>query len=89
MRLIASLFVLASLGVLTTVHANTILDHANGYTFNSKSEVVHFASLAFGDDGKVIAIGSAADMAVRAPKARHNTGVLQTWVAGRQVYQKR
>ncbi len=74
MRLIplqCSLFVLASLGALSAAQADTVLDHANGYTLNSKNELVRFASLAFDDSGKIIAVGSAAEVAAKAPKARH------------------
>lgn len=74
MRLIplqCSLFVLASLGALTAAHADTILDRANGYTLNSKNELVHFTAMAIDDSGRVIAIGGSPDMATRAPKATH------------------
>jgi predicted amidohydrolase YtcJ len=73
MRLIplqCSLFVLASLGALSA-QADTIIDRANGYTLNSRNELVRFASMAFDDNGRIIAVGSAADVAARAPKARH------------------
>ncbi len=74
MRLIplqCSLFVLVSLGVLAAAQADTVLDRANGYTLNSKNELVRFASLAFDDAGRVIAVGSAAEVAAKAPKGRH------------------
>jgi predicted amidohydrolase YtcJ len=64
------LFVLATAGALTA-HADTIIDRANGYTLNSKNELTRFASMAFDDNGRVIAVGSAADVAARAPRARH------------------
>ncbi len=67
----SSLFVLASMGALGAAHADTVLDRANGYTLNSKNELVRFTSLAFDDSGKVIAVGSAAEVAAKAPKARH------------------
>jgi predicted amidohydrolase YtcJ len=74
MRLIplhCSLFVLASFGALSAAQADTVLDHGNGYTLDSKNELVRFASLAFDDGGKIIAVGSAAEVAAKAPKARH------------------
>jgi predicted amidohydrolase YtcJ len=71
MRLRRSLFVLASMGALAAAHADTVLDRANGYTLNSRNELVRFASMAFDDSGRVLAVGSAADMKARAPKARH------------------
>jgi predicted amidohydrolase YtcJ len=67
----SSLFVLASLGALTAAQADTVLDHANGYTLNSKNELVRFAALAFDDNGKIVAVGSASEVAAKAPKARH------------------
>ncbi|MDB5906588.1 MAG: amidohydrolase, partial [Massilia sp.] len=66
-----SLFVLASLGTLAAAQADTVLDNANGYTLNRKNELVRFAALAFDDNGKIVAVGSAAEVAARAPKARH------------------
>jgi predicted amidohydrolase YtcJ len=74
MRLIhlqCSLFVVAALGALSTAQADTVLDNANGYTLNRKNELVRFAALAFDDSGKIIAVGSGAEVAARAPKARH------------------
>jgi predicted amidohydrolase YtcJ len=74
MRLIplhCSLFVLASLGAVSAARADTVLDHANGYTLNSKNELVRFAALAFDDSGRIIAVGSAAEVHAKAPKARH------------------
>jgi cytosine/adenosine deaminase-related metal-dependent hydrolase len=125
-----------------------IPNHANGYTLNSKNELARFASLAFDDNGRVIAVGRAdkdfdqlyalcavklysgwhagqamtlkeafrcftldaayaahqenalgslekgkwadcivvdQDLFIMPAKDIHKTGVLQTWVAGRQV----
>ncbi|HEU4376561.1 MAG TPA: amidohydrolase [Telluria sp.] len=69
MRLIPSLFVFASLA--SAAHADTILDRANGYTLNSKNELLHFTAMAIDDSGRIIGIGSSAEMATRAPKATH------------------
>ncbi|MDQ2990582.1 MAG: amidohydrolase [Pseudomonadota bacterium] len=69
MRLIPSLFVLASLA--SAAQADTIIDRANGYTFNSKNELLHFTAMAIDDSGRVIGLGSSAEMAARAPKASH------------------
>lgn len=72
MRLIhSSLFVLAAAGVISGAHADTIIDNANGYTLNKKNELVRFASMAFDDKGKIIAVGTAAQVAAQAPKAKH------------------
>lgn len=73
MRLIplqCSLFVAAAAAALSA-QADTVIDHANGYTLNSKGDLVQFASMAFDDGGKIIAVGSGADVAARAPQARH------------------
>ncbi len=68
MRL-TSLFVLAALS--SAANAATVLDRANGYTLNSKNELVRFTSLAFDDEGHIISVGSATQVAAKAPNARH------------------
>ena len=65
-----SMFVLAALAGLSAAHADTVIDNANGYTLNSKGELVQFTALAFDDKGRVIAVGSAAEVNARAPGAR-------------------
>jgi predicted amidohydrolase YtcJ len=52
-------------------HADTVIDRANGYTLNSKGDLVQFSSLAFDDKGRIIAVGSAAEVAAKTPNARH------------------
>lgn len=72
MRMIhSSLFVLLAAGALGAAHADTIIDHANGYTLTSDGKLVRFASMAFDDKGKIIAVGSAAQTRAKAPRARH------------------
>ena len=66
-----SLFVLASCGALAAAHADTVIDNANGYTLNAKGDVVQFASLAFDDKGRIVAVGTAQEVAAKAPKAKH------------------
>jgi predicted amidohydrolase YtcJ len=66
-----SLFVVASLGLLANAQADTVIDHANGYTLNTKGELVQFESMAFDDHGRILAVGSAADLAAKAPTAKH------------------
>ncbi|HEY1043456.1 MAG TPA: amidohydrolase family protein [Telluria sp.] len=63
-----SLAVLASLGTLA--HAGTVIDNANGYTLNAKNELVQFTAMAIDDSGKIIAVGSAADVAAKVPGSR-------------------
>lgn len=52
-------------------HADTVIDNANGYTLNAKGDVVQFASMAFDDNGRIIAVGSANEVAAKAPNAKH------------------
>jgi predicted amidohydrolase YtcJ len=67
-----SLLALAACGVLSTsALADTIIDHANGYTLNANGDIVQFASLAFDDNGRILAVGAARDVAAKSPKARH------------------
>jgi predicted amidohydrolase YtcJ len=66
-----SLLVLASLGAPAFAQADTVIDNANGYTLNGRNELVQFVSLAFDQHGKIIAVGSAPDVAAKAPTARH------------------
>jgi predicted amidohydrolase YtcJ len=54
-----------------TAHATTVIDNANGYTLNAQGDVVQFASLAFDDAGRILAVGAAADVATKAPQAKH------------------
>ena len=70
---LSSLIVLASLGVLgvtAAAHADTVITNANGYTLNSKGELVQFSALAYDDKGRITAVGTAAEVAARAPGAR-------------------
>jgi predicted amidohydrolase YtcJ len=60
------LAVLASFGA----QADTVIVNANGYTLNAKGDLVQFAALAFDDKGKILAVGSAADVTAKAPGAR-------------------
>jgi predicted amidohydrolase YtcJ len=71
MPLQCSLFVLASCGALGAVRADTVIDNANGYTLNARGDIVQFASLAFDDSGRIVAVGAAREVAARAPGARH------------------
>ena len=65
------LLVLAALGAAASGHAATVFDHANGYTLNSKNELVRFAAFAVDDNGRLISVGSSAQVAAKAPAARH------------------
>ncbi|MES2319581.1 MAG: amidohydrolase [Pseudomonadota bacterium] len=72
MRLIhSSLLALSAASTLGAAQAATVIDNANGYTLDSKNKLVRFASMAFDDKGKIIALGSAAQTRAKAPAARH------------------
>jgi predicted amidohydrolase YtcJ len=64
-----SAFVLAALA-LASAQADTVIVNANGYTLNAKGDLVQFAALAFDDQGKIVAVGSAAEVTANAPAAR-------------------
>lgn len=70
MRLQLSIFAAAALALVASAHADTVIVNANGYTLNSKGDIVQFTAFAFDDKGKITAVGSAADVAARAPGAR-------------------
>ncbi len=72
MRLIhSSLLVLAASGALNLAHADTVIDNANGYTLDNKGKLIRFASMAFDDKGRIIAVGSAALTKAKAPNAKY------------------
>jgi predicted amidohydrolase YtcJ len=54
-----------------TAHATTVIDNANGYTLDAQGDVVQFASLAFDDAGRILAVGTAAEVNAKAPQAQH------------------
>lgn len=66
---LCSLIVLAVASSLP-VHAATLIDNANGYTLNTKGDLVQFTALAFDDAGRIIAVGASADVAAKAPQAK-------------------
>ncbi|HEY0064278.1 MAG TPA: amidohydrolase [Telluria sp.] len=72
MRLIlSSLFVLTTAAALGAAQAATVIDNANGYTLDSKNQLLRFSSIAFDDKGRIIAVGNSEFTAARAKKARH------------------
>jgi predicted amidohydrolase YtcJ len=64
-----SAFVLAALA-LASAHADTVIVNANGYTLNAKGDLVQFAALAFDEQGRIVAVGTAAEVTAKAPGAR-------------------
>ncbi len=72
MRLIpSSLIVLVAAAALGGARAATIVDNANGYTLDSKNQLLRFTSMAFDDKGRIIAVGTPEHTSARAKKARH------------------
>ena len=67
LRPLAAACVFISLGA----HAQTVIDNANGYTLDAAGELVRFQSLAFDGNGRIVAIGTAGDVASRAAGFRH------------------
>lgn len=51
--------------------ADTIIDHARGYTLDKDGQLLKFEALAFDDAGRVIATGSNAALRDRLPDAQH------------------
>ncbi len=64
-----SMFVFAAVAAMS-VQAQTVIENANGYTLDSKGELVQFTALAFDAQGKILAVGNAADFSAKAPGAR-------------------
>jgi predicted amidohydrolase YtcJ len=64
-----SAFVLAAFA-MASVQADTVIVNANGYTLNAKGDLIQFAALAFDDQGKVLAVGTNAEVAAKASGAR-------------------
>lgn len=52
--------------VAATTNAGTMIDNANGYTLNAKGQLLRFKALAFDDQGKLVAVGSAKEVAAKA-----------------------
>jgi predicted amidohydrolase YtcJ len=56
---------------LVPAQADTIIDHANGYTLTAAGTLQRFTSLAFDDLGRIVAVGSEKETAAKLPKAEH------------------
>ena len=54
-----------------SAHAQTVIDNANGYTLNAAGVLVRFQSLAFDAKGRIVAVGSAGDVAAKTAGFRH------------------
>ncbi|MDB5791654.1 MAG: amidohydrolase [Massilia sp.] len=64
-----SAFILAAFA-MSAAQADTVIVNANGYTLNTKGDLVQFNALAFDDKGRILAVGSAAQVTAKAPGAR-------------------
>lgn len=54
-----------------TAHAGTMIENANGYTLDAKGRLLRFQALAFDDSGKLVAVGSARQVAAKAKGFQH------------------
>jgi predicted amidohydrolase YtcJ len=68
--LLRSILVLAGLGVLSPAQADTVITNANGYTLNARGDLVQFSALAFDDRGRILAVGSNAEVSAKVKNAR-------------------
>ena len=61
-----TLLAAAALAAVSAATAGTMIDNANGYTLNDKGQLLRFRALAFDDSGKLVAVGSAQQVAAKA-----------------------
>jgi predicted amidohydrolase YtcJ len=61
-----TLLAAAVLAAASAANAGTMIDNANGYTLNAQGRLVQFKALAFDDSGRLVAVGSAREVAARA-----------------------
>ncbi|AVR95132.1 amidohydrolase [Pseudoduganella armeniaca] len=60
-------FLTAALALACNAQAQTLIDNANGYTLDAGGKLLRFQALAFDAAGRIVAVGSAADVAAKAP----------------------
>ncbi|HEX7984772.1 MAG TPA: amidohydrolase [Duganella sp.] len=68
---LAAAMAIALSAPLLPAQADTIIDHANGYTLTAAGTLQRFTSLGFDDLGRVIVVGGEKDTAARLPDAQH------------------
>ncbi|KQN79428.1 amidohydrolase [Duganella sp. Leaf61] len=68
---LAAALALAFTALAPAAYAQTIIDHANGYTLTAAGALQRFTSLAFDAQGKVVVAGSEAQTAAALPGAKH------------------
>ncbi len=79
---LAAAMTLALSATLLPARADTIIDHANGYTLTAAGALQRFTSLGFDDLGRVIAVGGEKDTAARLPDAQHIDALGKTLLPG-------
>ncbi|WP_395405243.1 amidohydrolase [Pseudoduganella sp. UC29_106] len=57
---------IAATSCAIAAHAGTVIENANGYTLNANNQLVRFTALAFDDKGRIVAVGSAREVARKA-----------------------
>jgi hypothetical protein len=68
---LAAAVAMAMSAAMTPARADTIIDHANGYTLTAAGALQRFTSLGFDDLGRVVVVGSEKETAARLPDAQH------------------
>ena len=63
-----TLIALACLAAIGAAQADTVIDNANGYTLNAAGKLLRFNALAFDDAGRIIAVGTAAEVKRKAAR---------------------
>jgi len=61
-----TLLAAAILSIASQAIAGTLIENANGYTLNAQGQLVKFSTLAFDDAGRIIAVGTAREVAAKA-----------------------
>jgi predicted amidohydrolase YtcJ len=61
-----TLLAAAILSIASQAIAGTLIENANGYTLNAQGQLVKFSALAFDDAGRIVAVGTAREVAAKA-----------------------
>jgi predicted amidohydrolase YtcJ len=61
-----TLIAAAILSIASQAIAGTLIENANGYTLNAQGQLVKFSALAFDDAGRIVAVGTAREVAAKA-----------------------
>jgi hypothetical protein len=68
---LAAAVAMALCAVSAPARADTIIDHANGYTLTAAGTLQRFTSLGFDDLGRVVVVGGEKETAAKLPDAQH------------------